>query len=432
MNQQLILFYLKRHAIGLVGLILAIAFVVSGFMMKGKAEEAASSAETSYTEVEGRRTTLESGLAMGGDSQIRVDDKNKKAAEQEVDVYNDFVEKAEKVFKTEVFDSAPVENHANFSRHLVEVIEELNQRAREANVGVITNRTNATVKNPYNFTFAYLRSSPQLSRDKLPTLQKQLKDVRTIAGVLFQSDIQSIESIKRTRVCNEDFAARAAPQYLDSRKVYTNDFTAGEVMLKLEVNPYQLRFKGLSGSIAKALNGFASETETFYVVRKMEVTQLGAKSGSSTGGGGFGEGGGGFGDGGGGFGDGGGGPGEGGSSSGFPGFGGAPPGGGSGFPGFGGAPPGGGSGFPGATGAAKPTTALDPAFVRALVSAGYGTPAATNVVSEAILEVEMDLDVIRKVPDPNATPEIPAAPAPQPQPGGQPDANQTPTPAPQQ
>ena len=290
MNQQLILFYLKRHAIGLVGLILAIAFVVSGFMMKGKAEEAASSAETSYTEVEGRRTTLESGLAMGGDSQIRVDDKNKKAAEQEVDVYNDFVEKAEKVFKTEVFDSAPVENHANFSRHLVEVIEELNQRAREANVGVITNRTNATVKNPYNFTFAYLRSSPQLSRDKLPVLQKQLKDVRTIAGVLFQSDIQSIESIKRTRVCNEDFAARAAPQYLDSRKVYTNDFTAGEVMLKLEVNPYQLRFKGLSGSIAKALNGFASETETFYVVRKMEVTQLGAKSGSSTGGGGFGHG----------------------------------------------------------------------------------------------------------------------------------------------
>ena len=416
MNQQLILFYLKRHAIGLVGLIVAIAFVVSGFMMKGKAEEAAITAGTSYTAVEGRRTTLESGLAMGGDSQIRVDDKNKKAAEQEVGIYNDFVEKAEKVFKTEVFDSAPVENHANFSRHLVEVIEELNQRAREANVGVITNRTNATVKNPYNFTFAYLRSSPQLSRDKLPTLQKQLKDVRTIAGVLFQSDIQSISSIKRTRVCNEDFAARAAPQYLDSRKVYTNDFTAGEVMLKLEVNPYQLRFKGLSGSIAKALNGFASETETFYVVRKMEVTQLGAKSGSSTGGGGFGEGGGG--------------PGEGGSSSGFPGFGGAPPGGGSGFPGFGAAPPGGGIGFNGAPGAAKPTTALDPAFVKALISAGYGTPAATNVVSEAILEVEMDLDVIRKVPDPSAEPEIPDAP--QPEPGGQPDANQTPAPAPQQ
>ena len=416
MNQQLILFYLKRHAIGLVGLIVAIAFVVSGFMMKGKAEEAATTAGTSYTAVEGRRTTLESGLAMGGDSQIRVDDKNKKAAEQEVGIYNDFVEKAEKVFKTEVFDSAPVENHANFSRHLVEVIEELNQRAREANVGVITNSTNATVKNPYNFTFAYLRSSPQLSRDKLPTLQKQLKDVRTIAGVLFQSDIQSISSIKRTRVCNEDFAARAAPQYLDSRKVYTNDFTAGEVTLKLEVNPYQLRFKGLSGSIAKALNGFASETETFYVVRKMEVTQLGAKSGSSTGGGGFG---------------------EGGSSSGFPGFGGAPLGGGPGFPGFGGAPAGGAGGFPGAPpgttgapGAAKPTTALDPAFVKALISAGYGTPAATNVVSEAILEVEMDLDVIRKVPDPNAEPEIPDAP--QPEPGGQPDANQTPAPAPQQ
>ena len=70
--------------------------------------------------------------------------------------------------------------------------------------------------------------------------------------------------------------------------------------------------------------------------------------------------------------------------------------------------------------------------MRALISAGYGTPAATNVVSEAILEVEMDLDVIRKVPDPNAAPEIPAAPAPQPQPGGQPDANQTPAPAPQQ
>ena len=72
--------------------------------------------------------------------------------------------------------------------------------------------------------------------------------------------------------------------------------------------------------------------------------------------------------------------------------------------------------------------------MKALIGAGYGTPAATNVVSEAILEVEMDLDIIRKVPDPTAAPEIPAAPAPapEPQPGGQPDANQAPAPAPQQ
>jgi len=265
-----------------------------------------------------------------------------------------------------------VSSHADFSRHLVEVIDELNQRAREANVGVITNSTNATVKIPYNFTFAYLRSSPQLSRDKLPILNEQLRDIHAISGVLFQSGIQSITSIKRTRVCNEDFAARAGPQYLDSRIVYTNELAS--------VHPYQVNFRSLSGNLARVLNGLAMETNNLMVVRKMEIRDPDAKQTPGMGGGGM-------------------------SSGRFPGAGnppgggfGSPPGGGSGFPGFGGPPEGGNS---------PSSRILAPSYLNALIQMGYGTQGVTNVINESIFEVELEIDVLRRaatVNEPAPTP----------------------------
>ena len=60
-------------------------------------------------------------------------------------------------------------------------------------------------------------------------------------------------------------------------------------------------------------------------------------------------------------------------------------------------------GYPGAgSGAgitiAKPKKVLTPQHMAWLVARGFATTKATNVISESVLEVELDLDVIRRLP----------------------------------
>ena len=51
MNKQLVVFYLKRHVTGIVGLVLAGAFGVSGYMMMGKAKDAITQAEADFKDI---------------------------------------------------------------------------------------------------------------------------------------------------------------------------------------------------------------------------------------------------------------------------------------------------------------------------------------------------------------------------------------------
>ncbi|SVE64970.1 uncharacterized protein METZ01_LOCUS517824, partial [marine metagenome] len=207
-----------------------------------------------------------------------------------------------------------------FMVHMASVIEELNQRAREASVQVLADASNVSVRIPYNFTFMNLRAVPQLSKDKIPELQVQLKDIRTISEVLFQSRVRSIESLQRTRVTHEDFTVAESKDFLDTRYKYTNTISV--------VRPYKVRFQCLSGGIAKTLNRFASE-ENFIVIRRMEVSK-----------------------------------------------------------------PGGEVEIPTATA----TQVLTPQQMAWLVLQGFATTKATNVTSESLLEVDLDLDIIRKKP----------------------------------
>ena len=380
MNKQLVVFYLKRHVAGIVGLVLAIGFGVGGFMMKGKAKDAATQANTDYKAIVDRRVNLEKGQALGGSQAVKVESKNVDAANIEAEINQNFIKEASEVIQQDTIN--PMTNE-EFMVYMANVIEELNQRAREALVQVQPDPTNATIRTPYNFTFMNLRAVPQLAKDKIPELQLQLRDIRAISDILFQSQVSSIESLQRTRVTHEDLMAGPSRDFLDTRPKYTNNISV--------VRPYKVRFQCLSGGIAKVLNGFARE-KNFFVIRKMEVTQVGAAAPASGG--------------------------LGGGMGGFPGMGGSPSAGG--FPSAGsslgeeggelgseeGGVPG---GYPGVgTGAgatiAKPKKVLTPQHMAWLVQQGFATRKATNVISESVLEVELDLDVIRQRPskrDPN-------------------------------
>ena len=337
MNKQLIVFYLKRHAIGIVGLVLAIGFGAGGFMMMNKAKATVTKVETDYTAAVARRATLEKGQALGSSQGVKVDSKNVAEANDEAEIYRGFIKDAAEVIQRDSIEPMVGEE---FMVHMASVIEELNQRAREASVKVLTDGSNVSVRIPYNFTFVNLRAVPQLSKDKIPELQVQLKDIRTISEVLFQSRVRSIESLQRTRVTLEDFSVAASRDFLDDRMKYTNTISV--------VRPYKVRFQCLSGGIAKTLNGFASE-ENFVVIRKMEVTK-----------------------------------------------------------------PGGGMEIPTATA----TQVLTPQQMAWLVRQGFATTKATNVTSESLLAVDLDLDIIRKKPsDEDTSEEVEPVPITTPQPG---------------
>ena len=373
MNKQQVLFYMKRHAIAIVLLLGAFGFCGYGYTQMGEAEKGIKTAEDAFKGEMGNKETLEQGQEMGGSGRMKVAQANVDAADTEVEIRESFIKDAQKVIRTDTIASM---NSGEYIVHMTSVIEELNQSAREARVRLPRESTNRTAKIQYNFTFKQLRSTPEIAKDQLPELQTQLNDIRTISDILYLSGVQSIVALKRTRVAAEDRKDKASPDYLDTRQTFSDKISV--------VRPYQVRFQCLSGSIAKVLTAFAAEKKTFYVIRKMEVTQLGAKtpSGSVFGGGGEGEGGSSSGMM----------PPDGGAPSGFPPGGGAPP----GFPPGAGAPPGGGGIPGGGTTAPKPTKVISPAQLQVLINAGLATPKAKNVISESILEVQLDLDVIRK------------------------------------
>lgn len=401
MNKDLVIYYVKRHLFGIIGMVIAIAVVVLGVMFKGKGKEAIETAEAEFTEQTGRKDTLEQGQSMVSGGSVKNTEANARLAEQDKKRYENFIANATQVLSE---DTVVPMSSDQFLSHMVSVLEELNQRAREKMVVLPTDTTNATQAIPYNFSFMHLRNVVELAGDKVPELQVQLKDIRSVADILFRSRVRSITMLQRPRVTYEDTLAGPSGDYLDERLKYTNNVSV--------VRPYRIRFECLSGSIGYVLTGLAAEKE-FFVVRKMEVTQQGAKKSGVQGGAGGMEGG-----------DGGGMPG--GYPPGMMSGGGDPSG---GFPG-GGDPSGGfPGGFPGGAvtpgaGIAAPKITLSPLERATLERMGLASQKSTNVISETVLEVELDIDVVRKLPvapDPNALSTEPV-----PAPGTQPQTNAPP------
>ena len=150
MDKQLVVFYLKRHVIGIVGLFLAIGFGAGGFMMMGKAKDAVEGAEGKYAEVIGRRDNMEKGQALGGSQGVKVDDKNVDAANNEAEIHRQFIKNAGEVVQEGTVDPMTT---GEFMVHMANVIEELNKRATEALVEIQRDKTNVSTKILYNFTF---------------------------------------------------------------------------------------------------------------------------------------------------------------------------------------------------------------------------------------------------------------------------------------
>ena len=359
MQKELIKFYLKRHMLILVGLLLALGFVGYGYKFMNDAAAGRVKQDEAFETVKSRREKI-----SNPDNNIKIDAANIGKIQNEVNDLDRLIVESGTVIRAGVEHQAMAGN--DFTTHMVSVIKQLNRAAEEQQVNLPRDPgSKSDVQFPYYFTFfEVITKEHGVSEDKVAELQVQLEDVETIINILLRSRVQSIELIQRNRVTTEDASATRPNDYLDDRKKYTNSVAV--------VRPYRIKFHCLSGGIAKSLSGFASE-ELFYVVRKFEVKQAGANSASSASSGGMG------------------GMGEGGLEG--------APGGGEGG-GFGaGAALGGGAGGGGAQAASGtpsvPLTQMEQGILE--ISAGLATPKARNIMREQLLEVTIDLDVIRRL-----------------------------------
>ena len=364
MDTQQIVFYLKRHLLGVVGLLLSIGFIVGGIMFKGKFADKVTGAEEAYSNAKKKRDEIQ-----GSANETKVDGANVAVLGDVADEYRKFIADAGQVLRKESF---PAMKSNDFLNLMTQTIVLLNQEATNNLVKVRNDLLTRSDIN-FSFTFAPLMEQAEIAEDKIPELQVQMEDIKTISQVLFESQVRSLELLQRNRVTTEDFAALQNPNYLDIRNKYTNSISV--------VRPYRIKFRSLSGGIAKVLSGFAKQ-ETFYTIRTMEVTPVNAAADGDSDELGMGmdsmEGG-----------D----PSEMGFSSGEGEV--------SGYP------EGAGAGMTSGAGAGSTTNIVHhPYYVGQLVRSGLTSPPATNVIGEVMLEVVMDLDSIRSIIEPpNAEPD---------------------------
>jgi len=125
----------------------------------------------------------------------------------------------------------------------------LDQLSREA--------TNQSVGLPPSYAFSFERQGKLLkfSPGSLEKLAVQLGEVKAICDVLLQAKINSLESIRRERVSNDD---QEGPQtdYFD-KATQTNDLAV--------ITPYEVTFHCFTPELAAALSGFSSSPHSLVI-----------------------------------------------------------------------------------------------------------------------------------------------------------------------
>lgn len=137
-------------------------------------------------------------------------------------------------------------NDQDFTSALSHTIDQLQRDATNASVALPPN---------YGFSFEAQRPRVQFAAGSLRPLSVQLGEVKTIAEMLFNAKINSLDNIRRERVSPDD---SSGPQtdYLNEKSV-TNELAV--------MTPYQVTFRCFSSELAAVLAGFAGTSNGFII-----------------------------------------------------------------------------------------------------------------------------------------------------------------------
>ena len=174
---------------------------------------------------------------------------NIQAAKEQQKELRAFIQKACQYFQTippiPATESGKVTSR-EFSDALSRTIDQLTRAAAASSVALPPK--NASTGQTYSFSFEEQRPKLDFARGSLDPLSVQLGEVKVISDVLFQAKINSLDSLRRERVSEDD---DKGPQtdYLPDKSV-TNELAV--------LTPYEVTFRCFSSELASVLAGFAS------------------------------------------------------------------------------------------------------------------------------------------------------------------------------
>jgi hypothetical protein len=133
-----------------------------------------------------------------------------------------------------------------FAAALRRTVAQLNKDAQSASV---------SLPPQYDFSFAAERPLMQFASGSLAPLAVQLGEVTAIAEVFFSARINSLDSIQRARVSDDDANGPQA-DYTDQIS-QTNSFAV--------ITPYIVTFRSFSPEIARVISAFANSSNAFII-----------------------------------------------------------------------------------------------------------------------------------------------------------------------
>jgi hypothetical protein len=174
---------------------------------------------------------------------------NIKAAKEQQEELRAYIQKAREYFKNCPRIPEPESGKLTsqeFSSALSRTIDAMQRSATKASVALPSRESSGLTS--YSFSFAAQRERLAYAPGSLEPLSVQLGEVSSICAVLFQAKINSLDSLRRERVSEDDLKG---PQndYLPDKSV-TNELAV--------LAPYEVVFHCFSAELAGVLAGFAS------------------------------------------------------------------------------------------------------------------------------------------------------------------------------
>jgi len=177
---------------------------------------------------------------------------NIKAAKEQEQQLKDLIKVTTDFFqRIPPIPDVPKPTDSEFSTALSRTIDRLQHDATNASVALPAN---------YNFSFEAQKSGLSFAAGSTVPLATQLGEVKAICDILFDAKVNSLDGIRRERVCSDDNKGPQA-DYL-SEKTVTNELAT--------ITSYEVSFRCFSPELALVLAGFGSSSNGF-VIRTINV-----------------------------------------------------------------------------------------------------------------------------------------------------------------
>jgi hypothetical protein len=255
--------WIKRNLYFLIGSLVALALMgLAGFYLYSKWQlnsEMLGKLDEQYAELK----RLNEQNPHPGSDQVN----NIQAAKEQEKELRGFLEKARQFFH--LCPPIPVSESGKLTsqEYSSALSRTLDQLQREATKASVTLPPKDSTGQPYCFSFAAQSKSLAYAPASLVPLSMQLAEVKAICSVLFQAKVNSLDSIRRERVSEDDSKVGAPPSDYLMEKSVTNELAV--------LSPYEVTFHCFSPELAAVLAGFAT-SPCGLLIKTINVESAGA------------------------------------------------------------------------------------------------------------------------------------------------------------